>query len=100
VVLRDELIAMTASSRMSLDIHLTRDRNHSATAEPQERVAIHLSRIGAESLRSSEPLPQPRQRQYYVCGPSAFMLAVAAALRAVGVADDSIHSESFGPSAL
>jgi ferredoxin-NADP reductase len=100
VVLRDELLAMAESPRLSLSVHLTRDRNHSAAIEPRARVAVQCGRIGAETLRRADEHRATRQRHYYVCGPTTFMMAVAAALRAVGVADDAIHSESFGPSAL
>lgn len=104
VVLRDELIAMTASSRMLLVVHLTKD-SVDAPESQKNAVTIVGGRICRETFRAvsddiGDNNKKKGEKEYYVCGPSAFMLAVSAALRANGVKEEAIHSESFGPSAL
>lgn len=103
VVLRDELVAMTASSRMSLVVHLTKDSSDAPESQ-KNNVTMVGGRICQETFREviddSGNDKCKGEKEYYVCGPSAFMLTVSAALRAIGVKEEAIHSESFGPSAL
>jgi ferredoxin len=43
-----------------------------------------------------EKLSVPRESDFYMCGPSAFLEDFNSGLRAWGVADDRIHTEVFG----
>jgi ferredoxin-NADP reductase/MOSC domain-containing protein YiiM/ferredoxin len=51
-------------------------------------------RIDRERL---EGLGLPPGAHYYLCGPDAFMRQVLTDLKDIGVADDHVHSEAFGP---
>lgn len=44
-------------------------------------------------------LALPSDAHYYLCGPQPFMRQMLADLHELGVADDRIHSETFGPEA-
>ena len=108
-------------SREAWFIHGARDgRHHPLAREVRDRVA------GNPRLRAhvaySRPRPEDREgadfdsqgrvdgalvarllpdldAEFYLCGPTAFMAAMTADLRALGVADERIHSETFGPAA-
>ncbi|MHA3979076.1 2Fe-2S iron-sulfur cluster-binding protein [Halovulum sp. GXIMD14794] len=54
-------------------------------------------RIGADTLRALQPDPGG---EVYLCGPGGFMQAVYDTLLELGIPDDRIHAEAFGPSAL
>lgn len=70
----------------------------SATATEQLGVDYdHLGHITAELLRSKLPLDD---YDCYLCGPTPFMQAVYDALRSLGIADERIFAESFGPASL
>jgi ferredoxin-NADP reductase/predicted pyridoxine 5'-phosphate oxidase superfamily flavin-nucleotide-binding protein/ferredoxin len=56
-----------------------------------------LGRIDMALLRSTLPFDD---YDFYLCGPSAFMQTMYDGLRGLSVADERIHAESFGPSAL
>lgn len=53
--------------------------------------------ISAEVLRQVLPLDD---YDFYLCGPKGFMQGLYDDLRTLGVADNRIHAETFGPSAL
>jgi ferredoxin len=44
-------------------------------------------------------LDLPRDGDFYICGPSAFMSDLTAGLAALGIARDRIHTEAFGAGA-
>ncbi len=54
-------------------------------------------RIDAAFLQAEMP---PMDCDIYLCGPSGFMQSTYDALRDMGITDDCIHAEAFGPSAL
>ena len=56
-----------------------------------------VGRLDADMLRAVLPLDD---YDVYLCGPGEFMQSVYRALRGLGVADERIHAEAFGPSAL
>ena len=39
----------------------------------------------------------PKSADYYICGPLGFMQATVSGLRSLGVSDDRLHYEFFGP---
>lgn len=59
---------------------------------------FHASgRISADLLQSILPLAD---YDFYICGPNGFMQAVYDIVRSLGVNDNRIFAESFGPSSL
>lgn len=54
-------------------------------------------RIDMELLRSVLPFDD---YDFYICGPSAFTQDIYDGLRGLNIANDRIHAEAFGPSAL
>jgi uncharacterized protein len=54
-------------------------------------------RIDMDVLRARLPLDD---YDFYLCGPAAFMQSMYDGLRGLNIADERIHAESFGPSAL
>jgi ferredoxin-NADP reductase len=51
---------------------------------------------GHLNLAAVEPLRLPRQADFYLCGPAAFLAQISESLRAWGVSASCIHSEIFG----
>jgi ferredoxin-NADP reductase/MOSC domain-containing protein YiiM/ferredoxin len=93
-------------------------RDHSFGAEakallaslPNVRIHVCYSRPGPNDLegrdyeragRLSAPflaeLGPPREAEAYLCGPTAFMEEISAALAAIGLDASCIHTEPFGP---
>jgi ferredoxin-NADP reductase/MOSC domain-containing protein YiiM/ferredoxin len=93
-------------------------RDHSFGAEakallaslPHVRIHVYYSRPGPNDLegrdyertgRLSAPLladlGPPRDAEAYLCGPTAFMEEISAALAAIGLDASCIHTEPFGP---
>jgi len=59
--------------------------------------SFHPGRIDIELLKSTLPFDD---HEFYLCGPPPFMQAMYDALRGVGVRDNRIFAESFGPASL
>ena len=51
---------------------------------------------GRLDMRVLQELGVPRDADFYICGPSAFMSDLTAGLAGWGVAEDRIHTENFG----
>jgi ferredoxin-NADP reductase len=56
-----------------------------------------MGRLDAESLRSALPL---ETADIYLCGPREFMQSMYAGLQSMGIPDERIFAESFGPAGL
>jgi ferredoxin len=56
-----------------------------------------MGRLDAESLRATVPL---ETADIYLCGPREFMQSMYVGLQSLGVADERIFAESFGPAGL
>jgi len=52
--------------------------------------------VGHLSLESLQNLGLPQNAEFYLCGPSAFLSELPAALKAWGVPSSRIHMETFG----
>lgn len=72
---------------------------HSAHA-PDEREDVDYSFSGRFTAGHLPRFLPFGDYDFYICGPSSFMEDSYAGLRALGVADERIHTEAFGPSAL
>jgi ferredoxin-NADP reductase/predicted pyridoxine 5'-phosphate oxidase superfamily flavin-nucleotide-binding protein len=77
-------------------------RLHVAYSVPDEADVLgvnHHSQGRIDEALLARLLPTPAA-DVYICGPAAFMQAQYDALRRLGVVDERIHCEAFGPSAL
>ena len=63
---------------------------------PTDRPAIDFDAPGRVSVPALQELGVPRDADFYLCGPPAFMTDLMASLAAWGVAANRIHSEAFG----
>lgn len=77
---------------------LPRRHSHIRYSAPdaEDRRAIDFDASGRLDMRALRALNLPRDGDYYICGPSAFMNDLTAGLAALGVAQDRIHTELFG----
>ena len=64
---------------------------------PQDRPGIDFDAPGRISVELLEKLGVPRDADFYLCGPAAFMQDLTAGLAAWGVSSESVHEEIFGP---
>src|SRR5271170_1841731 len=63
---------------------------------PADRPAVDFDAAGRLSVGALQDLNLPRDADFYLCGPPAFMSDLTADLAAWGVATDRIHTEMFG----
>jgi ferredoxin-NADP reductase len=89
VIYRDELAHLSADARVDVVLTLTREW-------PQDWEGLR-GRI-TEQLLNKIAWPRAQRPLNYVCGPSAFVEAVAEALVAAGHEPGRIRTERFGPS--
>jgi ferredoxin-NADP reductase/MOSC domain-containing protein YiiM len=64
---------------------------------PQDRPGEDFDASGHIAVDALEKLGVPRDADFYLCGPAAFMQDLSAGLAAWGVSDDRVHTEIFGP---
>jgi ferredoxin-NADP reductase/MOSC domain-containing protein YiiM len=63
---------------------------------PQDRPGVDFDGQGRLSARVLQDLGAPREADFYLCGPAAFMSALTADLMSWGVSAERLHSENFG----
>ncbi len=77
-------------------------RGHSlirySSPRPGDRLAVDFDAPGRLNMHAIEELGVPRDADFYLCGPSAFMNDLAVELGTWGVAANRIHTEIFGSS--
>jgi ferredoxin-NADP reductase/ferredoxin len=64
--------------------------------DPEDRVGADFDARGRLSLHVLQEQGVPRNAEFYLCGPPAFMSDLTAGLADWGVAADRIHTEVFG----
>ena len=64
--------------------------------DPGDRAGTDFDTAGHLDARLLQSLDVPRDADFYICGPAAFMTDLAAGLGALGVAPDHIYTELFG----
>jgi ferredoxin-NADP reductase/MOSC domain-containing protein YiiM len=62
----------------------------------EDRAGLDFDTRGRIDLRVLQDLQVPRDADFYICGPRAFMSDLTAGLRGWGVAMSRIHTENFG----
>jgi MOSC domain-containing protein YiiM/ferredoxin-NADP reductase len=74
-------------------------RGHShvrySAPEPLDRLGVDFDALGRLDLPAIAGLGVPREADFYLCGPPAFMSDLAAGLEAWGVSSNRIHTEIF-----
>ncbi len=68
--------------------------------EPQDKPGLHYDVQGRVSGQMLEHVALSGDCDFYLCGPSGFMQSVYDDLRGLGVPDDMVHAEAFGPASL
>lgn len=75
-------------------------RHHShvcySAPDPSDRPSVDFDSAGHLDLRLLQQLDLPKNGDFYVCGPAAFMSDLTTGIRAWGVAPDRVHTELFG----
>ncbi len=64
---------------------------------PQDRPGLDFDAPGHLSVAVLEELGVPREADFYLCGPSAFLQDLTTGLADWGVTRDHVHTELFGP---
>ena len=67
-----------------------------SSPDPEDRPDVDFDGLGRLDMRVLQGLDVPRNADFYICGPSAFMNDLTAGLAALGVAPERIHTEMFG----
>ena len=67
-----------------------------STPAPEDRPGVDFDGPGRLSVRILQELGAPREADFYLCGPAAFMSALTADLMSWGVPAERLHSETFG----
>jgi ferredoxin-NADP reductase/MOSC domain-containing protein YiiM len=77
---------------------LPRGRSHIQFSRPDatDRPGVDFDAVGRLSVMVLEKLGVPREAEFYMCGPAAFLDEFASGLVAWGVARDRVHTEIFG----
>ena len=63
---------------------------------PTDRLAVDFDGRGRMDVEVLKELGAPREADFYLCGPAAFMSALTADLMKWGVPAERLHSENFG----
>jgi ferredoxin-NADP reductase/MOSC domain-containing protein YiiM/ferredoxin len=64
---------------------------------PKDRLGVDFDAPGRLDVRVLQELGVPRNGDFYICGPAAFMRELSVGLSAWGIAASRIHTEIFGP---
>ena len=64
--------------------------------EPADQRGVDFDAAGHLAVPAFDEIGVPREGQFYLCGPAAFLRELTAGLAAWGVAADDIHTEIFG----
>ena len=65
----------------------------------QDQPGLDFDAPGHLTVTVLKEIGVPREADFYLCGPSAFLQDLTAGLAAWGVATDHVHAEIFGPGA-
>jgi ferredoxin-NADP reductase len=86
-----------AEARMLLRV-LRAGRSQICYSAPRssDRPAVDFDRVGHVDAHLFDERGIPRDADFYICGPAAFMTGLVADLTGRGVAPDRLHTENFG----
>lgn len=86
-----ELQALVQRAKGAMKLHVVLDSVDGASED------VHPGPLTIDLLKSLLPFDD---HEFFLCGPSAFMQALYDGLRDLGVRDERIQAEAFGPSSL
>jgi ferredoxin-NADP reductase/MOSC domain-containing protein YiiM len=92
---REHPFASEAASLISALAHGRRLVRYSAP-DPDDKPGVDFDALGRLDMVALRELDLPRDADFYICGPSAFMSELTAGLAAWGAARSRIHTELFG----
>jgi ferredoxin-NADP reductase/MOSC domain-containing protein YiiM len=98
---RNRLDHTFAREARDLLANLPRARRHIQYSRPEatDRPGIDFDAAGRLSIAVLEKLGVPRESEFYLCGPSAFLEDFTGGLARWGVAREHVHTETFGSGA-
>jgi ferredoxin-NADP reductase/MOSC domain-containing protein YiiM/ferredoxin len=64
---------------------------------PRDRPGVDFDASGRITVEALKKLDVPRDADFYLCGPAAFLRDLNDGLKAWGVSHDRVHTEIFGP---
>jgi ferredoxin-NADP reductase/MOSC domain-containing protein YiiM len=64
--------------------------------DQDDRMGENYDVVGHLDISTLQNFKVPKQADFYLCGPSAFLTGLSADLKSWGVPESSIHSETFG----
>jgi ferredoxin-NADP reductase/MOSC domain-containing protein YiiM len=90
-----------AEEMRALVIALAHSHSHICYSSPgvEDRAGLDFDRRGRLDVRLLQELEVPRDADFYLCGPPAFMSDLTGGLAGWGVAASRIHTEIFGSAA-
>ena len=68
-----------------------------SSPDPEDRPGVDFDADGRLDIEVLRELEVPRNADFFICGPSAFISDLTAGLAAWGIAPGRIHTELFGP---
>jgi ferredoxin-NADP reductase len=95
---RNRLDHPFAQEVRDLLVNLPQARSHVRYSRPEatDRLGVDFDAAGRLTVTALEQLGVPRESDFYLCGPAAFLEDFAAGLGGWGVARDHVHTEIFG----
>ncbi len=63
---------------------------------PQDRPGADFNASGRIAIDALEKIAVPRDADFYLCGPAAFLQDLTSGLATLGVSNDRVHAEIFG----
>ena len=95
---RNRLDHPFAQETRDLLAKLPHARNYVQYSRPDatDRLGVDYDAVGRLSVPVLQKLGLPRECEFYLCGPPAFLEEFTAGLAALGVLPDRIHTEIFG----
>ena len=86
------------------DIHYAQTESSVAsndcTSQGRISQSLVMDVLNATATEHSDDFPSLFDKDFYLCGPQGFMQSMYDILIGIGVKDEDIHAEAFGPSSL
>ena len=86
------------------DIHYAQTESSAAlndyTSQGRISQSLVMDVLNAMATEHSDDFPSLFDKDFYLCGPQGFMQSMYDLLIGIGVKDEDIHAEAFGPSSL
>ncbi len=93
---RDEHPFAEESRKLLQDLPRAKSCIWYSRPNPQDRNGVDFDRSGRIAVDALTELGVPRDADFYLCGPAAFLRDLTAELKAWGIPDDCVHAEIFG----